>query len=136
MQKLMPKQNVRLLSRKTARHVLSHLPNQRVMGTPLGALAPWVRMALSTGDGDQSVSSQSSSSVSSQVPMAGSESEGPDRHGSATFVSLLKSGVNSPATQSTDSRQPNGSPKKSALEGSSVAVSQSISEVLNVIQNN
>nr|XP_017505831.2 CDKN2A-interacting protein isoform X1 [Manis javanica] len=93
-----------------------------------------VGQSSSTSDGDQPVSSQSSSSsVSSQVPAAGSgkaESEGPDKHGgAAALVSLLKSGVNSPVTQSTESRQPSGSPKKSALEGSSVAASQSISEV-------
>ncbi|XP_012512922.1 PREDICTED: CDKN2A-interacting protein isoform X1 [Propithecus coquereli] len=88
----------------------------------------------STSDGDPSVSSQSSSSISSQVTTAGSgkasESEAPDKHGSASFVSsLLKSSVNSHMTQSTDSRQQSGSPKKSALEGSSVAASQSSSEI-------
>ncbi|KAK2504501.1 hypothetical protein MC885_014888 [Smutsia gigantea] len=86
----------------------------------------------STSDGDQSVSSQSSS-VSSQVATAGSgkasESEGPYKHGAAALVSLLKSGVNSPMTQSADARQPSGSPKKSALEGSSATASQSSSEV-------
>ncbi|XP_043414134.1 CDKN2A-interacting protein isoform X1 [Prionailurus bengalensis] len=88
----------------------------------------------STSDGDRSLSSQSSSSVSSQVTVAGSgkasESEAPDKHGSASFVSsLLKSSVNSHVTQSADSRQQSGSPKKSALEGSSVSASQSISEI-------
>ncbi|NIG60130.1 CDKN2A-interacting protein [Pontoporia blainvillei] len=59
-----------------------------------------------------------------------SEPEGPDKHGSALFVSsLLKSSVNSHVTQSADSRQQSGSPKKSALEGSSVSASQSISEI-------
>ncbi|XP_011855529.1 PREDICTED: CDKN2A-interacting protein isoform X1 [Mandrillus leucophaeus] len=87
----------------------------------------------STSDGDRSVSSQSSSSVSSQVTTAGSgkasEAEAPDKHGSASFVSLLKSSVNSHMTQSTDSRQQGGSPKKSALEGSSASASQSSSEI-------
>lgn len=88
----------------------------------------------SMSEGDRSVSSQSSSSISSQVTTAGSgkasESEAPDKHGSASFVSsLLKSSVNSHVTQSTDSRQQSGSPKKSALEGSSVSVSQSSSEI-------
>lgn len=59
-----------------------------------------------------------------------SESEAPDKHGSASLVSsLLKSSVNSHVTQSTDSRQQSGSPKKSGLEGSSVSASQSISEI-------
>uniref|UniRef100_A0A8D2ATN9 CDKN2A interacting protein n=1 Tax=Sciurus vulgaris TaxID=55149 RepID=A0A8D2ATN9_SCIVU len=88
----------------------------------------------STSEGDRSVSSQSSSSISSQVTTAGSgkasESEAPDKHGSASFVSsFLKSSVNSHVTQSTDSRQQSGSPKKSGLEGSSVSVSQSSSEI-------
>ncbi|XP_059765547.1 CDKN2A-interacting protein isoform X1 [Balaenoptera ricei] len=88
----------------------------------------------STSDGERSVSSQSSSSVSSRVTAVGcgkaSEAEAPDKHGSASFVSsLLKSSVNSHVTQSTDSRQQSGSPKKSALEGSSVSASQSISEI-------
>lgn len=88
----------------------------------------------SMSEGDRSVSSQSSSSISSQVATAGSgkasESEAPDKHGSASFVSsLLKSSVNSHVTQSTDSRQQSGSPKKSALEGSSVSASQSSSEI-------
>uniref|UniRef100_A0A2I3GAE2 CDKN2A interacting protein n=1 Tax=Nomascus leucogenys TaxID=61853 RepID=A0A2I3GAE2_NOMLE len=87
----------------------------------------------STSDGDRSVSSQSISSVSSQVTTAGSgkasEAEAPDKQGSASFVSLLKSSVNSHMTQSTDSRQQSGSPKKSALEGSSVSASQSSSEI-------
>lgn len=88
----------------------------------------------SASDGDRSVSSQSSSSVSSQVTTAGSgkasDSEAPDKHGSASFVSsLLKSSVNSHVTQSTDSRQQSESPKKSALEGSSVSASPSISEI-------
>ncbi|XP_027456115.2 CDKN2A-interacting protein isoform X1 [Zalophus californianus] len=87
----------------------------------------------STGDGDRSLSSQSSG-ISSQVTAAGSgkasESEAPEKHGSASIVSsLLKSSVNSHVTQSTDSRQQSGSPKKSALEGSSVSASQSISEI-------
>ncbi|XP_006834486.1 PREDICTED: CDKN2A-interacting protein [Chrysochloris asiatica] len=88
----------------------------------------------STGDGDLSSSSQSSSSMSSQVTTSGSgkvsESEVSDKHGSAAFVSsLLKSSVNSHVTQSTDSRQQSGSPKKSASEGSSVSASQSSSEI-------
>uniref|UniRef100_A0A2K6P0F3 CDKN2A interacting protein n=1 Tax=Rhinopithecus roxellana TaxID=61622 RepID=A0A2K6P0F3_RHIRO len=86
----------------------------------------------STSDGDRSVSSQSSSSVSSQVTAASgkaSEAEAADKHGSASFVSLLKSSVNSHMTQSTDSRQQGGSPKKSALEGSSASASQSSSEI-------
>ncbi|XP_025874055.2 CDKN2A-interacting protein isoform X1 [Vulpes vulpes] len=88
----------------------------------------------STGDGDRSLSSQNSSSISSQVTAAGSgkalESEAPDKHGSASIVSsLLKSSVNSHMTQSTDSRQQSGSPKKNVLEGSSVSASQSISEI-------
>uniref|UniRef100_A0A452RPP6 CDKN2A interacting protein n=1 Tax=Ursus americanus TaxID=9643 RepID=A0A452RPP6_URSAM len=88
----------------------------------------------STGDGDRSLSSQSSSSISSQVTAAGSgkasESEALEKHGSASIVSsLLKSSVNSHVTQSTDSRQQSGSPNKSALEGSSVSASQSISEI-------
>ncbi|XP_021549866.1 CDKN2A-interacting protein isoform X1 [Neomonachus schauinslandi] len=87
----------------------------------------------STGDGDRSLSSQSSS-ISSQVTAAGSgkasESEASEKHGSASIVSsLLKSSVNSHVTQSADSRQQSGSPKKSALEGSSVSASQSISEI-------
>ncbi|MBZ3885881.1 CDKN2A-interacting protein [Sciurus carolinensis] len=88
----------------------------------------------STSEGDRSVSSQSSSIISSQVTTAGSgkasESEAPDKHGSASFVSsFLKSSVNSHVTQFTDSRQQSGSPKKSGLEGSSVSVSQSSSEI-------
>ncbi|XP_036106286.1 CDKN2A-interacting protein isoform X1 [Molossus molossus] len=89
----------------------------------------------STSDGDRSVSSQSSSSsISSQVTTAGSgkasESEAPDKHGSASLVSsLLKSSVNSHVTQSTDSSQQSESPKKSALEGSSIPASASISEI-------
>ncbi|XP_031195620.1 CDKN2A-interacting protein isoform X1 [Mastomys coucha] len=85
----------------------------------------------STSEGDRSVCSQSSSS-SSQVTAAGSgkASEAPDKPGSASFVSsLLKSSTNSHMTQSTDSRQQSGSPKKSALEGSSVSASQSSSEI-------
>ncbi|XP_052608226.1 CDKN2A-interacting protein isoform X1 [Peromyscus californicus insignis] len=87
----------------------------------------------STSEGDRSVCSQSSSS-SSQVTTAGaakaSDPEAPDKHGSASFVSsLLKSSLNSHVTQSTDSRQQSGSPKKSALEGSSVSASQSSSEI-------
>ncbi|XP_036911032.1 CDKN2A-interacting protein isoform X1 [Sturnira hondurensis] len=88
----------------------------------------------STGDGDPSVSSQSSSSISSQVTMAGSgkasESEAPDKRGSASLVSaLLKSSVNSHVTPPSDSSQQSGSPKKSALEGSLVSASPSISEI-------
>ncbi|XP_077000613.1 CDKN2A-interacting protein isoform X1 [Tamandua tetradactyla] len=87
----------------------------------------------STSDGDRSGSCQSSSSISSQVTTAGSdkvsESEASDKHGSASLVSLLKSNVNSHVTQSSDSIQPSVSPKKSALEGSSVSVSQSSSEI-------
>uniref|UniRef100_A0A8C8UDH2 CDKN2A interacting protein n=1 Tax=Peromyscus maniculatus bairdii TaxID=230844 RepID=A0A8C8UDH2_PERMB len=87
----------------------------------------------STSEGDQSVCSQSSSS-SPQVTTAGagkaSDPEAPDKHGSASLVSsLLKSSMNSHVTQSTDSRQQSGSPKKSALEGSSVSASQSSSEI-------
>lgn len=75
-----------------------------------------------------------SSSNSSQVTTAGagkaSDPEAPDKHGSASFVSsLLKSSMNSHVTQSTDSRQQSGSPKKSVLEGSSVLASQSSSEI-------
>lgn len=88
----------------------------------------------SANDGDRSVSSQSGSSISSQVTTAGSgkasQSEAPDKPGSAAFVSsLLKSSVNSHLAQSTDCRQQSGSPKKSALEGSSVSASQSSSEI-------
>lgn len=88
----------------------------------------------SASDGDRSVSRQSSSSLSAQVTTAGSgkasESQAPDKHGSASLVSsLLKSSVNSHVTQSTESRQRSGSPKKSALEGSSISASQSISEI-------
>lgn len=87
----------------------------------------------STSDGDRSVSNQNSSSISAQVTTAGSgkasESEAPDKHGSALFVSsLLKSSMNSHVSQSTDSKQQSGSPK-SALEGSSVSASPSISEI-------
>uniref|UniRef100_A0AC11CNK8 CDKN2A interacting protein n=1 Tax=Ovis aries TaxID=9940 RepID=A0AC11CNK8_SHEEP len=87
-----------------------------------------------TSDGERAVASQSSSSAASQVTAVGSgkasEPEVPDKHGSASFVSsLLKSSVNSHVTQSTDSRQQSGSPKKSALEGSSASVSQSVSEI-------
>lgn len=85
---------------------------------------------------DHSVSSQcsnSSSSISSQVTAGSgkaSQSEAPDKHGSATFVSsLLKCSVNSHMTQPTDCRQQSGSPKKSALESSSVSASQSSSEI-------
>uniref|UniRef100_A0A0P6JAC7 CDKN2A-interacting protein n=1 Tax=Heterocephalus glaber TaxID=10181 RepID=A0A0P6JAC7_HETGA len=85
---------------------------------------------------DRSVSSQSSSSsssISSQVTAGSgkaSESEAPDKHGSTTFVSsLLKCNVNSHMTQTTDCRQQSGSPKKSALESSSVSASQSSSEI-------
>lgn len=86
----------------------------------------------STRDGEQSASSQSS--ISSRVTAAGSgkasESEAPDKHGAASIVSsLLKSSVNSHVTQSTDSSQQSGSPKKSALEGSSGSAPRSISEV-------
>lgn len=87
----------------------------------------------STSDGDQPASSQSSGS--SQVTAAGagkaSEAEAPDKHSSAASIvsSLLKSSVNSHVTQSTDSSQQSGSPKKSALEGSSVSASPSLSEV-------
>ncbi|KAM6149528.1 CDKN2A-interacting protein [Erethizon dorsatum] len=92
----------------------------------------------STSEGDRSVSSQSSSSsggssISSQVTAGSgkaSESEAPDKHGSATFVSsLLKSSVNSHMTQPTDCRQQSGSPKKSVLESSSVSACQSSSEI-------
>ncbi|XP_060040688.1 CDKN2A-interacting protein isoform X2 [Erinaceus europaeus] len=87
----------------------------------------------STGDGVRSASSHSSS-VSSQVTVAGSgkasELEAPDKRGSAALVtSLLKASMNSHVTQSTDGRQQSGSPKKSALEGSSVLASQSMSEI-------
>uniref|UniRef100_A0A8C5JWM2 CDKN2A interacting protein n=1 Tax=Jaculus jaculus TaxID=51337 RepID=A0A8C5JWM2_JACJA len=88
-----------------------------------------------TSDGDQSVSNQSGSSISSsQVTAAGSgkasDTEAADKHGSALFVSsLLKSSVNSHVTQSTDCRQQSGSPKMSALEGSSLSPSQSSSEI-------
>lgn len=87
----------------------------------------------STSEGDRSVCSQSSSN-SSQVTSTGSgkasEPEAPDKHGSASFVSsLLKSSLNSHVTQPTDSRQHSGSPRKNALEGSSVSVSQSSSEI-------
>ncbi|CAH6787282.1 CDKN2A-interacting protein [Phodopus roborovskii] len=87
----------------------------------------------STSEGDRSVCSQSSSNPS-QVTTAGagkaSDPETPDKHGSASFVSsLLKSSMNSHVTQSTDSKQQSGSPKKSALEGSSVSASQSSSEI-------
>ncbi|KAM7227326.1 hypothetical protein CapIbe_021739 [Capra ibex] len=87
-----------------------------------------------TSDGERAVASQSSSSAASQVTAVGSgkasEPEVPDKHGSASFVSsLLKSSVNSHVTQSTDSRQQSGSPKKSALEGLSASVSQSVSEI-------
>lgn len=87
----------------------------------------------SPGDGDQAASSQSS--ASSQVTAAGSgkaEPEAPDRHASAASIvsSLLKASVNSHVTQSTDASQQSGSsPKKSALEGSSVSASPSTSEV-------
>lgn len=87
----------------------------------------------STSEGDRSVCSQSSSN-SSQVTTAGagkaSDPEAADTHGSASFVSsLLKSSMNSHVGQSTDSRQQSGSPKKSAVEGSSVSASQSSSEI-------
>lgn len=87
----------------------------------------------STSEGDRSVCSQSSSN-SSQVTTAGagkaSDPEAADKHGSASFVSsLLKSSMNSHVGQSTDSRQQSGSPKKSAVEGSSVSASQSSSEI-------
>lgn len=87
----------------------------------------------SPGDGDQAASSQSS--ASSQVTAAASgkaEPEAPDRHASAASIvsSLLKASVNSHVTQSTDASQQSGSsPKKSALEGSSVSASPSTSEV-------
>ncbi|CAK6442552.1 unnamed protein product [Pipistrellus nathusii] len=87
----------------------------------------------STSDGDQPASSPSS--ASSQVTAAGagkaSEAEAPDKHSSAASIvsSLLRSSVNSHGTQSTDSSQQSGSPKKSALEGSSVSASPSLSEV-------
>lgn len=56
------------------------------------------------------------------------ESETTDKLGSASFVtSLLKASVNSHVT--TDGRQQSGSPKTSALEGSSVLASQSMSEI-------
>nr|XP_020757867.1 CDKN2A-interacting protein isoform X1 [Odocoileus virginianus texanus]XP_020757868.1 CDKN2A-interacting protein isoform X2 [Odocoileus virginianus texanus] len=87
-----------------------------------------------TSDGERAVVSQSSGSTASQVTTVGSgkasEPEVPDKHGSASYVSsLLKSSVNSHVTQSTDSRQQSGSPKKSALEGSSASASQSVSEI-------
>ncbi|XP_042556936.1 CDKN2A-interacting protein isoform X1 [Dipodomys spectabilis] len=93
----------------------------------------------STSDGDRTVASKSGSNISSQVTAAGSgkasgsgkaEPEALDKHSSASFVSsLLKSSVNSHGTQSSDSRQQSGSPKKSALEGSSLSVSQSSAEI-------
>ncbi|XP_066236234.1 CDKN2A-interacting protein isoform X1 [Saccopteryx leptura] len=88
----------------------------------------------SASDGDRPASSQSSGSASSQVTTAGSgkasESEAPEKHGSASFVSsLLKASVNSHVTQSTESSQQSGSPKKSAVEGSSVSASPSTAEV-------
>lgn len=46
MHKILLKQIVHRLSRKTAQHVRGHLPNRRVVGTPLGALAPQVRIVL------------------------------------------------------------------------------------------
>ncbi|XP_008851780.1 CDKN2A-interacting protein isoform X1 [Nannospalax galili] len=83
---------------------------------------------------DRSVSSHSSSS--SQVTAAGSgkasELEASDKHASASLVSvssLLKSSMNSHVTQSIDSRQQSGSPKKNALESSSVSAVQSSSEI-------
>ncbi|XP_070316193.1 CDKN2A-interacting protein isoform X1 [Odocoileus virginianus] len=87
-----------------------------------------------TSDGERAVVSQSSGSTASQVTTVGSgkasEPEVPDKHGSASYVSsLLKSSVNSHVTQSSDSRQQSGSPKKSALEGSSASASQSVSEI-------
>ncbi|XP_066091879.1 CDKN2A-interacting protein isoform X1 [Saccopteryx bilineata] len=88
----------------------------------------------SASDRDRPASSQSSGSASSQVTTAGSgkasESEAPEKHGSASFVSsLLKASVNSHVTQSTESSQQSGSPKKSAVEGSSVSASPSTAEV-------
>ncbi|KAF6083794.1 CDKN2A interacting protein [Phyllostomus discolor] len=88
----------------------------------------------STADGEPSVSSQSSSSVSSQVTAAGSgkasEPEAPEKRGSASLVSaLLKSSVNSHVSPPADAGQQSGSPKKSALEGSSASASPSISEI-------
>lgn len=86
----------------------------------------------STSEGDRSVCSQSSSNSSQVTAGSGkaSESEAPDKRGSASFVSsLLKSSMNSHMTQSTDNRQQSGSPKKGALEGSSGSASQSSSEI-------
>ncbi|XP_034376678.1 CDKN2A-interacting protein isoform X1 [Arvicanthis niloticus] len=102
-------------------------------GTSVRSSSSVSRQNSSTSDGDRSVCSQSSSNPS-QVTTAGSgkasDSEAPDKHGSASFVSsLLKSSMNSHMTQSTDSRQQSGSPKKSALEGSTVSASQSSSEI-------
>lgn len=86
----------------------------------------------STSEGDRSVCSQSSSNSSQVTAGSGkaSESEAPDKRGSASLVSsLLKSSMNSHMTQSTDNRQQSGSPKKGALEGSSGSASQSSSEM-------
>nr|XP_021498133.1 CDKN2A-interacting protein isoform X1 [Meriones unguiculatus] len=88
----------------------------------------------SESEGDRPACSQSSSSSnSSQVTAAGSgkasDPDAPDKHAAAFVSSLLKSSLNSHMTQSTDSRQQSGSPKKSALEGSSVSASQSSSEI-------
>ncbi|XP_021074872.1 CDKN2A-interacting protein isoform X1 [Mus pahari] len=86
----------------------------------------------STSEGDRSVCSQSSSNSSQVTAGSGkaSDSEAPDKRGSASFVSsLLKSSMNSHMTQSTDNRQQSGSPQKGALEGSSGSASQSSSEI-------
>ncbi|KAM4836740.1 CDKN2A-interacting protein isoform 1-T1 [Thomomys bottae] len=127
------------VSAKTEHSSAQQQENNSSMGSSVKSESSGSSARSSTSDGDRSVASKSGSSISSQVTAAGSgkasgsgkaETEAPDKHGSASFVSsLLKSSVNSHGTQSTDSRQPSGSPKKSALEGSSLSASQSSSEI-------
>lgn len=82
----------------------------------------------SPGNGEHAGASQSSS-LSSQVTAGSGKAdlEAPAKLGAAAIVSsLLKSSVNSHASES---RSASGSPKRGALEGSSLATSSSLSEV-------
>lgn len=73
-----------------------------------------------------------SGSASSQVTAASgkADSEAPGKLGSAAIVSsLLKLSVNSHLSQPSDTQPASGSPKRSALEGSALATSSSLSEI-------
>ncbi|XP_055970134.1 CDKN2A-interacting protein isoform X1 [Sorex fumeus] len=89
------------------------------------------RQNSSTGDAECAGASPSSSGSSQVTAGSGkADSEAPAKLGAAAIVcSLLKSSVNSHSSQPSDSRPGSGSPKRSALEGSSLATSSSLSEV-------